>query len=87
MRNASIYVLKDKVAYFNNNSRLGHVEFADARFQQLQTSVEDGSTLLLANPDCSVFNANMSGSVDVRIRAPNAADLHTMLEDKKTENG
>ncbi|CAE7465993.1 unnamed protein product [Symbiodinium natans] len=79
VRNASIYVLNDKVAYFSGNRRLGNVEFADARFQHLQSSVEDGSVLLLCNEDCSIFNPKMSGSVDVRISTANAADLHAML--------
>eukprot|EP00913_Durusdinium_trenchii_P014457 g13561.t1 len=42
-------------------------------------------TLVIANPDCSKFNSAMSGSVDVRITADNAMEIHAMLLNKQRE--
>lgn len=49
-------MLKDKLAYFNRNSRLGNVDFTDEKFLHLEFKLEEG-TLVIANPDCSKFNS------------------------------
>jgi hypothetical protein len=52
-------------------------EWTDARLAELQISVAEGDTLLIAY-DASLFHENRSGQIEIRVRTPQAqriADL------------
>ncbi len=75
---SAIILTKKRLFALRLRSEIINVAFTDERFRQMQFSVEEPETLLVAY-DASLFQADSSGTIEYRFQTPHAKDLLSKL--------
>jgi hypothetical protein len=79
---ASIAMTGTRLLGFRHSSKIVDVPFSDARFRELNFSVDAGGALLVAF-DASLFQKDWSGNIEYRFFTPRAQDFHARLIEKQ----
>ncbi|MBD0327995.1 MAG: hypothetical protein ICV68_16330 [Pyrinomonadaceae bacterium] len=79
---ASIALTEARLFGFRHSAKIIDVPFSDARFRELNFTVEAGGGLLVSF-DASLFQKDWSGTLEYRFFTPLAGDLHARLIEKQ----
>jgi hypothetical protein len=76
---AAIILTKQRLLAFRLRSEIINVHFTDERFRQMQFSLEEAETLLVAF-DASLFQVDWSGMIEYRFKIEQARDFFDKIQ-------